>query len=111
MGRPKQTEPRSEQLNLSFSTRELEDIKARARALGMRPSHFGRTLLLGKSGRAPSDAGSIDNSRRLIHNQLVRLGNNLNQVVKYLYRTGRPLPSDLEPLLNDIRCLIAKVSE
>jgi Bacterial mobilisation protein (MobC) len=111
MGRPKQIDPRSQQLNLSFSKRELEDIKTRAHALGMRPTHFGRALLLEKSKQAVSHKTRTDNSRRLVHTQLVRLGNNLNQMVRHLHQTGDPLPADLEPLLNDIRCLIAKVSE
>jgi hypothetical protein len=111
MGRPKQVEPRSRQLNLSFSIRELEDIKTRAHALGMRPSHFGRALLL-DNNRQPTGHGKPTNyTGRLVHTQLVRLGNNLNQMVRHLHQTGDPLPADLEPLLNDIRCLIAKVSE
>jgi hypothetical protein len=111
MGRPKQVEPRSRQLNLSFSTRELEDIKIRAHALGMRPSHFGRTLLLNGNVQPNSHHVPVDNSRRLIHTQLVRMGNNLNQMVRHLHQTGDPLPADLEPLLNDIRRLIARISE
>jgi len=111
MGRPKQIEPRSQQLNLSFSARELEDIKARAHALGMRPSHFGRSLLLERKKQPASHIAPVGNTARLIHNQLVRLGNNLNQLVRYVHQTGDPLPADLEPLLNDIRRLIARVSE
>lgn len=111
MGRPKQIEPRSRQLNLSFSTRELEDINARAQALGMRPSHFGRAMLLDKSRQLTRHNAPANNTRRLIHTQLVRLGNNLNQMVRHLHHTGDPVPADLEPLLNDIRRLIARISE
>jgi hypothetical protein len=111
MGRPKQIEPRSRQLNLSFSARELEDIKARAHALGMRPAHFGRALLLDKNRQPASHSAPANNTRRLIHSQLVRLGNNLNQMVRHLHQTGDPVPADLEPLLNDIRRLIARISE
>jgi hypothetical protein len=111
MGRPKQFEPRSRQLNLSFSTRELEDIKIRADALGMRPSHFGRALLLDKNRQPASHNKPLNYSWRLIHTQLARLGNNLNQMVRHLHQTGDPIPADLEPLLHDIRQLIARVSE
>jgi hypothetical protein len=111
MGRPKQIEPRSQQLNLSFSTPELQDIKARAHALGMRPSHFGRALLLEKNRQPASHNAPASNISRVVHNQLVRLGNNLNQMVRHLHQTGDPLPPDLEPLLNDIRRLIARISE
>ena len=43
MGRPKKSsEPRDKQLNLSLTASELESIKRRAEAIGMRPVHFGR---------------------------------------------------------------------
>jgi hypothetical protein len=93
------------------SARELEDIKARAHALGMRPAHFGRALLLDKNRQPASHSAPANNTRRLIHSQLVRLGNNLNQMVRHLHQTGDPVPADLEPLLNDIRRLIARISE
>jgi hypothetical protein len=110
MGRPKKSETRSRQLNLSLTARELETIRNRADALGMRPVHFGRALLLGQhKGVAVAEPAS--NLNRLIHAQLVRLGNNLNQMVRHLHQTGDPLPPDLEPLLNDIRRLVARVSE
>jgi hypothetical protein len=111
MGRPKKSEPRLHQLNLSLTTSELEIIEKRAHALGMRPVHFGRAVILGQhaSGIARSEPAS--NLGRLIHAQLVRLGNNLNQMVRHLHQTGDPLPPDLEPLLNDIRRLIAREAE
>ncbi len=110
MGRPKATEPRTEQLNISVSVSELEDIKKRAYALGMRPAHFGRALLLDKNRYPVSVAGRSTNIDRLVLNQLIRLGSNLNQMVRHLHQTGDPLPPDLEPLLNDIRRLIARVA-
>lgn len=107
MGRPIKTEPRNRQLNLSLTESELESIRQRAASIGMRPVHFGRDLLLGSGGlrsaRAPES-----NVGRLIHTQLVRLGNNLNQLVRQLHETGDPLPADLEPLLRDIRQIIAR---
>jgi len=109
MGRPKKFEPRCKQLNLSLTTSELESIRRRAQAVGMRPVHFSRALLLNQEqkGAAKRDPGS--NVNRLIFGQLVRLGNNLNQMVRHLHGTGDPLPADLEPLLTDIRRLIARV--
>jgi hypothetical protein len=49
------------------------------------------------------------NLELLIYGQLARLGNNLNQMVRHLHQTGDPLPADLEPLLKDIRRIIARV--
>jgi hypothetical protein len=111
MGRPKKSEPRLHQLNLSLTASELEAIRNRAHALGMRPVHFGRAMLLGHRNNGDVKSESAGNVSRLIHAQLVRLGNNLNQMVRHLHQTGDPLPPDLEPLLNDIRRAIARVSE
>jgi len=110
MARPKISEPRTRQLNLSLTASELETVRKRADALGMRPVHFGRAVLLNSNGAVARNEGG-SNVSRSIHAQLVRLGNNLNQMVRHLHQTGDPLPPDLEPLLNDIRRLIARVSE
>jgi hypothetical protein len=107
MGRPKTSDPRCQQLNLSLSASELEGIRSRAAALGMRPVHFGRALLLDQSRTLAKNAATSNNDR-LIYGQLVRLGNNLNQIVRHLHQTGDPLPADLEPLLTDIRRIIAR---
>ncbi len=109
MGRPKKSEPRLYQLNLSLTASELEIIEKRAHALGMRPVHFGRAVLLRQTNSSIAKNEPTSNIGRLIHAQLVRLGNNLNQLVRHLHQTGDPLPPDLEPLLNDIRRLIARV--
>ena len=111
MARPRTSEPRSRQLNLRFTVSELEAINKRAHALGMRPVHFGRSVLLGQSSISSNRTEPTNNMPRLIHAQLARLGNNLNQMVRHLHHTGDPLPADLEPLLNDIRRIIARVSE
>jgi hypothetical protein len=108
MGRPKKSEPRCEQLNLSLTTSELEGIRRRAQAVGMRPVHFGRAVLLDTSGKSTVTPQNNNHTDRLIYGQLVRLGNNLNQMVRHLHQTGDPLPADLEPLLKDIRQIIAR---
>jgi hypothetical protein len=108
MGRPKKkTEPRDKQLNLSLTTTEFDNLCQRARAIGMRPVHFGRALVLDQS-RMLAKNTPTSNADRLIYGQLVRMGNNLNQMVRHLHRTGDPLPADLEPLLTDIRQIIAR---
>jgi len=108
MGRPIKSEPRNRQLNFSLTESELETIRQRAAMVGMRPVHFGRGLLLGSGRKAPSARAPESNVGSLIHAQLVRLGNNLNQMVRHLHETGDPLPADLEPLLRDIRQIIAR---
>jgi hypothetical protein len=110
MGRPKVIHPRSQQLNLSFTGDEWEGIKRRAAALGVRPSAFGRSLLLtGHDGKPAMRSKPADPAPGLVH-ALSRLGNNLNQMVRHLHQTGDPLPLDLEPLLFDIRALIARLT-
>jgi hypothetical protein len=108
MGRAKKSEPRCEQLNLSLTSGELESIKRRAEAVGMRIAHFGRSLLLDERRRPEFKRAAENNSSRLIYGQLIRLGNNLNQLVRHLHRTGDALPADLEPLLRDIRGIITR---
>jgi hypothetical protein len=108
MGRPRTSEPRDRQLNVGLTATEYESLVRRAEAVGMRPVHFGRALLLGQSSASTSKSEPASNISRLIHAQLMRLGNNLNQMVRHLHQTGDPLSADLEPLLNDIRRIIAR---
>jgi hypothetical protein len=108
MGRPRTSQPRDQQLNLSLTQYELENLTRRARAVGMRPVHFGRALLFDANPKSIARTVAADNVAALIHAQLVRLGNNLNQLVRHLHQTGDPLPADLEPLLKDIRQIIAR---
>jgi hypothetical protein len=109
MGRPTKLEPRTKQLNLSLTERELERIKQRADLVGMRAVHFGRALLLDEKAKAVTENSSDNALAKLIYTQLVRLGNNLNQLVRHLHAHGGPLPRDLEPLLRDIRKQITRV--
>lgn len=108
MNQPKKFEPRIEQFNISLTASELANIKARAEAVGMRPVHFGRALLFSQEIKISSRREPSSNAERLIYSQLVRLGNNLNQMVRHLHTTGDPLPADLEPLLKDIRQIITR---
>jgi len=109
MGRPRKSEPRYRQLNLSLTDSELESIRQRAQAVGMRPVHFGRAVLLDPARKLAPTTEAKNNVAQLLYGQLLRLGNNLNQMVRHLHRTGDPLPADLEPLLKDIREIISRV--
>jgi hypothetical protein len=108
MSRPKISDARNRQLNLRLTRSELESIERRAEALGMRPVHFGRAILLGTTAKLVVHRETNDRPTRLIYGQLSRLGNLLNQMVRHLHQTGDPLPPDLEPLLKDIREIIAR---
>ena len=108
MGRPIKANPRRQQLNISLTDAELARIRQRAAAVGMRPVHFGRALVVSEKHGAPAPENSQE---RLLYHQLARLGNNLNQLLRHLHSTGDPVPADLEPLLKDIRQIIAKVQQ
>ena len=108
MGRPAKTEPRTKQLNLSLTAFEFERIKERAKAVGMRPVHFGRALVLDENTKVSKTTPPDNYLGRLIYTQLSRIGNNLNQLVRHVHRYGGPPPADLEPLLRDIRRLLSR---
>jgi hypothetical protein len=108
MGRPRKSEPRDRQLNVSLTATEYESIVRRANALAMRPVHFSRALLLNSNSAAASTQRTPSNIERLNYSALVRLGNNLNQMMRHLHSTGEPVPTDLEPLLTDIRQILAR---
>ena len=108
MGRPRTTEPRDRQLNVGLTATEYESLVRRAEAVGMRPVHFGRALLFNQDFKISGRHEPSSNAETLIYGQLVRLGNNLNQMVRHLHQTGDPLPADLEPLLRDIRQILAR---
>jgi hypothetical protein len=110
MGRRKKMELRDRQLNVSLTATEYESLVRRAEALGMRPVHYGRGLLVDKNAKAPN-VSVTSNLARLNYGQLARLGNNLNQMVRHLHRTGDPLPADLEPLLSEIRQIIVRETD
>lgn len=108
MGRPPVSDPRDRQLKLNLTVAEYESIVRRAKALNMRPVHFGRALLLNSNSTAPPSERTPSNIEKLNYSALVRLGNNLNQMMRHLHQTGDPIPADLEPLLTDIRQIIAR---
>ena len=107
MGRPKKFELRDRQLNLSLTAAEYESLVQRAKAVGMRPVHFGRGLLLTSKIEKTADQRQPSHIERLNYSALARLGNNLNQMMRHLHQTGDPVPADLEPLLKDIRQILA----
>ena len=106
MGRPKVSNLRDMQLKLNLTATEYECVVRRANAAGMRPVHYSRTLVLNTSSARTPSQQIPDNIERLHYLALSRIGNNLNQMMRHLHRTGEPTPSDLEPLLVEIREII-----
>jgi hypothetical protein len=90
MGRPKKSEPRDWQLNVSLTAQEYESIVRRAQNVGMRPVHFGRDLLLDQNRKLSVSPQSSDNNlQKMIYSQLARMGNNLNQLMRHLQAAYR----------------------
>jgi Bacterial mobilisation protein (MobC) len=106
VSRPKVSSLRDVQLKLNLTAAEYECVVRRARAVGMRPNHFGRAMVLKKEAALAVNQRSPSNAERLTYHVLGRVGSNLNQVARRMHQTGEPAPADLEPLLADIRRII-----
>jgi hypothetical protein len=108
VARPKQKTRRDRQFNVSLTAHELDLLRARAARFGMRPVDYGRWQLFSdRPTRAAQPAGR-PHLDPLFLNQLSRLGNNLNQAVRMLNALRHPAPPTLEPLLQEIRALVAR---
>jgi hypothetical protein len=108
MGRPKVSDPRNIKLKLHFTATEYECLVRRAKAVGARPVHFSRMLVLDKDVMPTPYGRTSSHVERLNYLALNRVGSNLNQMMRHLHRTGEPAPADLGPLLTDIRPIIER---
>ena len=105
-GSAKDSHIRDMQLKLNLTATEYECLVRRANAVGMRPNHYGRALMLDKNAVHRQPERTPSNLEKLNYMALCRLGNNLNQMMRRMHETGEPAPADLEPLLADIREII-----
>lgn len=104
MGRPRKDEPRNRQVNIHLTEGEFVAVVSRASAAGVPPAEYGRRRVIGAApaGEVVPTAVPVD---RVLHIQLRRLGNLLNQLVRHLHQTGEVLPEAVA-LLRDIRSLL-----
>lgn len=72
----------------------------------MRVPDYGRERLLSDRRISARAEPEVPPSEPLLHQQLKRLGNNLNQIARRLNARDEPIRDLLEPLLHDIRTLI-----
>jgi hypothetical protein len=110
MGRPTKKERRDQQVNIKLTLREIDFVRARAGAAGMRPVDFGRAQLLADRPLPRAASSTAPHLDTLFLLQLSRIGNNLNQIARKFNQTGFCPPVALENLLSDIRDLIRKGS-
>lgn len=74
----------------------------------MRPVDYGRAQLFRERPVTSARQGGGTHLDPLYLSALGRIGNNLNQLMRLLNGLKRPPPPTLEPLLQQIRDLIAK---
>jgi len=106
VGRPTKENKRDRQLNLRLTRHELATLLWRADRAGMRLVDYGRWRLLGDEDQAVMPPMAAPKADHMLFVQLKRLGNNLNQMVRFCHATKRDVPAGLAPLLSDIRMLI-----
>jgi hypothetical protein len=104
--RPSKQIRRDHQLNLSLTKDEFVGAYYRAERAGMRLVDYGRWRLLGGKDQPVKAAAANSTAERLLSAELRRIGNNLNQLVRFCHSTGHPPPSHLDSLLRHIRSLI-----
>jgi hypothetical protein len=106
----KQEQRRNKQFNIGLTEGELSKLHTRASTAGMRAVDYARARLFGGKTVERSTDAPAHNLDPLFLPQLSRLGNNLNQIVRKLHQLDLPAPPTLEPLLQEIRDLIRKVT-
>jgi hypothetical protein len=109
MGRPKLHITRDRQFNVGLTATELAEVQRAARLAGMRPVDYGRAKLLSKPGRIARAEYAVRQLDPLLLVALSRIGNNLNQIARRLNELALPVPEDLDPLLAEIRSILASV--
>jgi hypothetical protein len=110
MPRPTIHSKRDRQLNIALRQDELSGLRARADACGTPLVDYARALLLNMRVASYSIAlpSRLD---RLNHEQLKRIGNNLNQIARQLNALGQVATPDLEACLKELRQLVARVGQ
>lgn len=104
MSRPQHNERREYQLNLSLTRSELDLLRLRAAAAEMHLVHYSRAVLLSDGAAPPPPPVAMTD--RLTYEQLKKIGNNLNQIARFVNTMRKPPPPSLEPLLADIRAVL-----
>jgi hypothetical protein len=108
MARPPKAIKRDRQISIRFTGTELDEIDAHGAAAGTTLSEFGRTRMLAKRNAPARDLGMAEalQEQRLIHIQLSRVANLLNQLVPHMHQAGEILP-DVVSLLQELRTIIS----
>lgn len=108
MARPQKEIKRDRQVCIKFTGAELDEVDTRVAAAGTSLSEYGRTCMLARRNAPAHDLVTVEalKEQRLIHVQLRRLGNLLNQMVRHMHQTGQVLP-DAADILKELRTIIS----
>ena len=109
MPRPTTAQKRERQLNIALRDDERAELQARADARGMRLVDYARAALLNLRV-ASYEVALPSKLDRLNHEQLKRIGNNLNQLARQFNALGRVSMPELDDCLRELRLLIGKVA-
>ena len=110
MARPKQGKKRDKQFNVALTADEMATLRVRAAEAGQPLIEYGRTALFGKPITAQGAAPEISRDVRRLHEQIKRVGVNLNQIARHMNaRPEHKAPPDLEPTIATIRRYLARV--
>lgn len=110
MARPKLANPRIKKLGLALTRDEFVVAETRARNAGLRLVDYARASLLGEM----LVAGAVLTQTRFDPATVEawkRAGNNLNQVARQLNALQRVEATDVETVLQDLRCLIREAAQ
>lgn len=116
MPRQKESKPRSRWLSVRLTADEAAMLRQRAKRAGVSVSRYGRVTLLGTdmpeiNPEAPASSPGEDEARRLLAEQVRRVGVNLNQVAKQLNASGLNSPRELVDLMADIRSYVDRARQ
>jgi hypothetical protein len=109
MPRPTSDIKRDRQLNIALRSDELAELKTRADARGMLLVDYARAALLNMKV-ASYEVALPSKLDRLNHEQLKRIGNNLNQLARQFNALGQVSAPELDQCLRELRLLIGKVA-
>jgi hypothetical protein len=107
MGRPKKEDRRERQLNIGLTTAEFDTVQRRAFATGTPLVDYSRAVLLSRR-TAVATTPATSRYDQLAVLQLQRLGNLLNQLIRYVHQNGDLPIEELVGLLRDIRAELGR---
>lgn len=106
MGRRSLKEPRSKQLNLSLTDRELRSLHHWSETAGKRPAIFARDVIF-RGARIATVTTERDLFRLpIIRARLAAIASALTELARHLRGTNKPVPEHISGVLDELRAII-----